>query len=44
MSSTTRVWMTAAAVAAALAGSQLIPANALADPEVPPATEAAPAA
>ena len=42
MSSTTRVWMAAAAVAAALAGSQLIPANALADPEVPPATEVAP--
>ena len=36
MSSTKRVWMAVGALAAVLAGSQLIPATALADPEVPP--------
>jgi hypothetical protein len=36
MSPSTRKWMAAAVLAALLSGSQLIPATALADPEVPP--------
>lgn len=42
MSLTERGWITAAAVATLIAGSQLLPASALADPDAPP--EPAPAA
>jgi hypothetical protein len=41
MSLTTRGWTTAAALATVIAGSQLIPASALADPEGPPQPEPA---